>query len=83
MTHSITTIKFKIGNKEIEMTAEEAREIYGQLKLLFVQANETPFFIPTAVPTHSQPIYWEYQSWPEPYKITCSSDANAVFCVSS
>ncbi len=75
MKTEITSIKFKLGEKEVELSAEQAREIYGQLKLLFAQANENPLVIGYPVPVYPQPIYWDPQPWPKPYDVqyTCST----------
>jgi hypothetical protein len=83
MKSAITSIKFKIGEKEIELSADEAREIYCQLKLLFVQANENPFIIKHPAPACPQPILWESQPWPQPYRVTCTSDSKATLTIIS
>lgn len=84
MKTEIVSIKFKLGTKEIEMSSEEAREIYGQLKLLFAQANENPLVIPYPVPVYPQPILWEPQPWPAPYEtiITCAAEGKSTLCIS-
>lgn len=91
----MVTLKFRLGDREIEMNADEAREIYGQLKLLFIQAGENPLVqplpdipglvpsYPVVVPVPVRPIDWAPQPWPWPYEtiITCGPNDAASLCI--
>ena len=83
MKTEIVSIKFKLGTKEVELSAEEAREIFGQLKLLFAQANENPLVLSYPVPFYPQPILWEPQPWPKPYEVTFLCGTTTTLCISS
>ena len=84
MSTNIVQIKIKLGPKEVELTADEARDVYRQLNLIFAQANENPSFIHTVLPS-SHPIHWDTAPWPYPFKteITCLSNGNSVLNITS
>lgn len=80
MPVQITTIKFRIGEKEIELTSDEARKIHEELSRLF--SNETtpaPVVIPQPylVPYWPQPqpiVVEPWQPWWQPsWQITCQT----------
>lgn len=65
----IAKITFKIGGREIELTAEEARKIYKELDKMFgPQIDPAPI-------TQPSPIIIERDRWPQPWTtkpdITC------------
>lgn len=59
----------KIRIKDIELTKEEAKELYLELCEMFGQEKPVPYI--HIVPSHSTPVqpYWEYF----PHRVTWSS----------
>jgi hypothetical protein len=63
----ITSIKFKIGNKEIELTEEEARQLQDSLNEIFNEKQFLPGIAPVII---TRPWWrkWKYPQYPSyPY----------------
>lgn len=67
MNAEIVTVKLKIKDKTVELSATEAKELLASLEALFQR----------------QTVYIPYQTWPQyvptdqrPYEITCGSAGN-------
>lgn len=78
----ITTIKIKLGSKEIELTAEEARKVNKQLNDIFNKDQpQLDYPYPSEQPIWIAP-YWE---WARPvynpldeYRITCEQNTLSI-----
>ena len=67
MKSKTVSIKFKLGKREINLSPDEAREMYDQLRRVSVLWTESPFVNPVTIPALPQqpnPIYREPQRWP-------------------
>ena len=70
MKAEITKIKLKLKDREIELTAAEAREIHGELSELFKVAEKQKEYVPMPYPVYpTYPIIIEREDpyWRKPY----------------
>jgi len=76
----ITQIKIYLPNKEIELTADEARKVYEELYKIFLQENPPlPFKEKEYIHV---PIYidrWYPEPYWTPHKITCETPETTNF----
>ena len=86
MKTEITKIKLILKGREIELSADEAREIYKELGELFKMAEPAKEFVP--YPVYPPPIIIERErtKWPcNPWEFWCvaeSPDSNtATMCL--
>lgn len=85
MKTEITQLKIRIGNREIELTPDEARQVHDELAKLF--APPPPVVSPIII---QQPLPWSQPWWqspitcepPSPWQITWGGTGAPVLCAS-
>lgn len=76
MKTEITKIKLILNGRDIELSADEARQIYKELGELFKMAEPVKEFVP--YPAYHPPIIIERErtQWPHnPWEIWCVADS--------
>lgn len=78
MSVEITNIKIKLGEREIELTSDEARKVHAELAKLFgleiTSPMPYPVLYPFPYPVVPIVIEKEVPSWPQPWTITCGGE---------
>ncbi len=83
MKTEITKITLRLNGREIELTAQEAREVHEELNKLFALERETrKEYVPVPYPVYQPIIIDHTPAWPRPWEITwCGNELGATLCM--